>query len=268
LRLKKFNVKGIKIDWGPYVAVLRETFGVGLLGLDGKYVVKGGLTRFRDVSWSGHKLGAVSKRKLLIIDTSQGLERLEESVVHLEGGRSVLGIDGGFVVGTEDGKLLFVKDGKVDKEVRVAEDLPIVRLERTESGSILVVAGRYTLIIVNPQGEVLAHQSYRWDLERVRWSPDLNWLAVLGDKKIEFLKYESSQGYVKVYEMGGEGVDAKWCGEGFCIATKDKVMIYKKFDVGARPRLVYTFASRTCSWAPECKGVGMCGKILVLLTFD
>ena len=268
MRLKKFNVKGIKIDWGPYIAVLRETFGVGLLALDGKYVVKGGLTKFRDISWSGHELGAVSKRKLLVVDASQGLERLNESVIHLEGGRSVLGVNNGFVVGTDDGRLLFFREGKVDREVRVAEDLPIVRLEKTESGSILAVAGKYTLVVVSPRGEVLAHQSYRWDLERVRWSPDLNWLIVLGDEKIEFLKYESSQGYVKVHEMRGEGVDAKWCGERLCIATKDKVMIYKKFDVGARPWLVYTFSSRTCSWAPECRGVGMYGRILVLLTSD
>ncbi|NPA85196.1 MAG: hypothetical protein GXO07_04225 [Crenarchaeota archaeon] len=263
--LKKFNVKGVKVEWGPHIAVLRDTFGVGLLDLNGKYVVKGGLTKFYDIAWSRNELGAVSKRKLLIIEAGGDIEETRERVVKVEGGRSVVGTEGGFVVGTADGRILFIEGDEVVKEIKVAEELPIVRLERTKSGSILAVAGKYTLIILSPEGEVLAHQGYHWELERVRWSPDLSWMILLGDDKIEFMAYDESQGYVKVREERGPGYDARWCNGALCLATAEGVAIYEKDKLLSQPRTFYTLPARACAWAPKCRGLALCGEILAIL---
>ncbi|ABU82069.1 hypothetical protein [Ignicoccus hospitalis] len=263
--LKKFNIKCSKVEWGPYIAVLRETFGVGVLDLDGRYVVKGGLTKFSDLGWSGKVLGAVSKKRLMMLDFSEGLENVKERSVKLEGALSVVGVDGGFAVGTEDGRILIVKEGKVVKEIRVAEELPVVRLERTESGSLLAVAGKYNLIILSESGEVLAHHSYQWDLSKVRWTPDLEWLVVFNDE-VQILKFEREhENYVKLMEVRGRGKDAKWCNSNLCLALDNKVMIYRDFNVGELPRITFTFRCNSCSWAPKCKGVAMCGSLLAVI---
>ncbi len=269
MKLIKFNVRGSKISWGKYIAILRESFGVGLLELTGKYVAVGGLTRFHDIAWSGDLLGAVSKRKVLIIDASQGLKSLKEKVVRIEGGTSILGYGEGFVVGTENAELIFInKEGGIESKLKIAEEGKVERLETTSSGAIIAVVNKFNLIIVSPKREVLAHQSYRWDLNKVRWNKDLSWLVVFEDSKIEFMKYEEGQGFVKVKEFAQRGRDAKWCDSMFCLATDDKVLIYRKFDVDERPWLVYTFPCKACEWAPGCKGLAMLGEGLAILLMD
>ncbi len=259
----KFNVRGKKLDWGEKIAVLRENYGVALLELNGRLEVVGGFIRYEDLRWCNGELIAVGDNKVLVY---KGRSEVLTLVYKLS---SVTCLEEVKVLGTADGKVLFFnKDWELIREVEVGEER-VQRLSVTSSNFVIAVVGKYDVVVLDPSGKVVAHQSYRWDLNKVRWSPDLKKMLVFEDGKTKLLEYdEKEMGYVKIDEMEGKGQDAKWCDGKMCLLLQDLIYIYEG-DVKRLhdfSRMIKVSHCNYCTWSPDCRGIALLGKKLFVLT--
>ncbi len=264
MALIKFNVKGRKLEWGPKIAVLRHNYGIALLELNGRLDVIGGFVKYEDIKWCNEELIAVSIDKILKYSKDE-----TEVVSTTSMATSVTCLNDKVIIGTKDGNVLFFdKSWNLLKELTIGDE-SINRLDITTSGFILAVVGRFDLIIMSPEGQVIAHHSYHWDLRNVRWSPDLETMLVFDEGKIKLLKYDENERiYIKVDEIEGKGIDAKWCGKKVCLLSDRYVYIYKngisslnEYDERFRVRnCVY------CAWSKDCNGFALLGNKLYIIT--
>ncbi len=264
MALIKFNVKGRKLEWGPKIAVLRPIYGIALLELNGKLEVVGGFVKYEDLKWCNNELIAVSIDKILRY-FDESFEAVSTSYM----ATSIACVDNKILIGTKEGDVLFFdKSWNLIKEVKVGDE-SVKELSVTASGFVLAKVGRFDLIIISPDGQVVAHHSYHWDLNNVRWSPDLDTMVLFEEGKIKLLKYDKVEGtYIKVDEIEGMGLDAKWCGKKACILSDQYVYIYENGleSLKKADRRFRVSRCNYCAWSRDCNGVALLGNKLYIIT--
>lgn len=264
MALIKFNVKGRKLEWGPKIAILRHNYGIVLLELNGKLEVVGGFIRYEDIKWCGDELIAVSIDKILRYFNGD-FEAVSTSYM----ATTVTCLEDKIIIGTKEGDVLFFdKSWNLIKEIKVGDE-SVRELSITTSGFVLAKVGRFDLVIISPEGQVIAHHSYHWDLRNVRWSPDLETMIVFEEGKIKLLKYDKNERtYIKVDEVEGIGLDAKWCGEKVCILSEGNIYIYENgLESLKKPdKRLRVGKCNYCAWSRDCNDLALLGNRLYIIT--
>ncbi len=254
MQSKRFPIKGIKVLWDDEkIAVLREEGGIAIVDTE-KYVIKviGGFLSFRNMAWSKNRIAAAARNIVMIYDREGELAK----VVKISDEISALGSLGiGFVVGTEAGELIMIdENGKRIWESKVWEGR-IDRIEESKSGYLLVIADKYTLLVVSPEGKVVTTNSYRWDMRKVAWNEDMSLLGVPEDKMFIVYKWVEGQGYVKEAVIREEVIKAKWCKNWLGLLGKNTFRIVR--DLHNRNDIVIRIQGVDFDWSKSCEDVAL-----------
>ncbi|UXD22940.1 hypothetical protein IPA_09770 [Ignicoccus pacificus DSM 13166] len=235
--------------------MVREEGGVALIDVDSSLVkVIGGFLSFQDVAWSKNRIACAARAIVMIYDLNGELHK----VVKVASEITALGsLEIGFIIGTEEGELIMIdENGKKIWENKVW-DGRIDRIERSSSGYILVIANKYTLLVVSPEGKVITTNSYRWDMRRVAWNSDMSLLGVPEKGIFIIYKWVEGQGYVKEKMIKEEVKKAAWCNGKLGLLGHMGFRIYDEED---KNDILIRIEGVDFDWSPNCNGVSILSK--------